>query len=170
MSNPFNLQSHSAASAPARLGASLVLCGAAALLAMASASAQVATSFTGADGSGSFASEHASCMAGKTQQAQATCLEEARNAEADRKRGVLQEKSAGSYTANEMRRCEVFGPGTEDRAACIARVQGAGESSGNVAGGGVVREVETIVLPPSGQVRIAPKTAEPVLLVPVPTR
>jgi len=167
MSNPLNIQSHSAASAPARFGAGLALFGATAVIAMASATAQVASNFTGADGSGSFTSERASCMAGKTQQARDTCLEEARNAAADKNRGLVQSQPLDTYAANRMKRCETFNAGTEDRAACIARVQGEGAASGNVASGGVVREVETIVLPPSGQVRIEPKTSDPVLLVPV---
>ncbi|QHJ01618.1 hypothetical protein GT347_18460 [Xylophilus rhododendri] len=153
-------------SAPLRLGAGVALFGATAVLAMASASAQVATGFTGADGSGSFASERASCMAGRTQQAQATCLEEARNAQADKRRGQLQDQPLDTYAANRFKRCEAFGAGTEDRAACVARMQGEGEASGNVASGGVVREVETIVLPASGRARIEPRTADPVLLVP----
>ncbi|MCZ2497855.1 hypothetical protein GN316_13910 [Xylophilus sp. Kf1] len=147
------------------MGAGLALFGATALLAMASATAQVATGFTGADGSGVFAKERAACMAGKTQQAQATCMEEARNAAADKRRGVLGE-GAANYGANQSRRCEVFAAGTEDRAACVARVGGEGEASGNVASGGVVREVETIVLPTSGRAVIEPRTADPVLLVP----
>ena len=165
LSNPLNLQSHSTASAPARLGVGLALFSATAVLAMASATAQVATGFTGADGSGIYARERAACMAGKTQQAQATCMEEARNAAADKRRGVLNDNPF-DYAANQTKRCEVFAAGTEDRAACAARVEGEGQASGNVASGGVVREVETIVLPSSGRVRIEPRTADPVLLVP----
>jgi len=165
LTNPLNLQSHSNASAPARLGVGLALFGATAVLAMASATAQVATSFTGADDSGVFAKERAACMAGKTQQAQATCMEEARNAAADKRRGMLKDNPF-DYAANQSKRCEVFAAGSEDRAACAARVQGDGQASGNVASGGVVREVETIVLPASGRARIEPRTADPVLLVP----
>lgn len=167
MHNPLNLRSHSGTTAPIRFGAGLALFGATAVLAMASATAQVTTSYTGADGSGSTVSERASCESGKTQQTEGTCLKEARNAAVDKSRGLLKDQPPGDYAANEMKRCEVFQAGTEDRAACIARVQGQGEASGNVASGGVVREVETIVLPSSGRVRIDPKTPDPVLLVPV---
>jgi len=167
MSNPLNLHSHSGTSAPLRLGAGIALFGATALLAMTAATAQVAAGFTGADASGSTASETASCMAGKTQQARDTCLTEARNAAADKRAGKIDSQPLDTYAANRMKRCETFQAGTEDRAACIARMQGEGEASGNVAGGGVVREVETIVLPAQGKVRIEPKTADPVLLVPV---
>ena len=55
----------------------------------------------------------------------------------------------------------------EDKAACQARVLGYGETTGSVAGGGVLREVETVVLP-AGQssVTIEPKTADPIVLIP----
>lgn len=165
LSNPLNLQSRPTLSATGRLAAGLAVFGGGAVLAMASATAQVATGFTGADDSGVFARERAACMAGKTQQAQATCMEEARNAAADKRRGALNDNPF-DYAANRSRRCEVFAAGTEDRAACVARVDGEGQASGNVASGGVVREVETIVLPASGRARIEPRTADPVLLVP----
>ena len=44
---------------------------------------------------------------------------------------------------------------------------GYGNTTGSVAGGGLLREVETVVLP-AGQssVTIEPKTADPVVLVP----
>jgi hypothetical protein len=44
---------------------------------------------------------------------------------------------------------------------------GMGSAEGSVAGGGVIKEVETVVLP-SGQssVTIEPKTSDPVVLVP----
>lgn len=158
----------SSASSKPRFRTALSLFGAMSFLAMASATAQVPTATTGADPTGDYRSERASCMTGRTQQAQATCLEEARNAAADKRRGVL-DNSGGDYAANQSRRCEVFRD-AEDRAACTARIQGEGAASGTVAGGGVIREVETIVLP-AGQrnVRIEPKTADPVILVPVRT-
>jgi hypothetical protein len=55
----------------------------------------------------------------------------------------------------------------EDKAACQARLMGYGSTSGSVAGGGVLREVETVVLPRgASSVTIEPKTADPVVLVP----
>ena len=46
---------------------------------------------------------------------------------------------------------------------------GYGNASGSVAGGGVIREVETVVVPAGAtSVRIEPQTNAPVLLVPVP--
>lgn len=143
---------------------SLISFGVAALLAVTAATAQVATGTTGIDASGSFQQEVNACMSGRTQQDRDTCLTEARNAQADKKRGIL-ESGAASET-NAMSRCEVFTTG-EEKAACQARVMGMGSANGSVAGGGVIREVETVVLP-AGQnsVTIEPKTADPVVLVP----
>jgi hypothetical protein len=143
---------------------SLASFGVAALLAVTAATAQVATGTTGIDASGSYQHEVQSCLAGKTQQDQATCLREARNAQADKRRGVL-DNAGGNFQANATTRCDVLTG--EDKAACQARVMGYGNTSGSVAAGGVLREVETVVLPAGAtSVTIEPKTAEPVVLVP----
>ena len=148
---------------------SMLSFGAAALLAMGAATAQVATdkSFpgaTGIDNSGSYKSEVQACMSGRTQQDRDTCMKEARNANADKRRGVLD--TQGSLEANAMSRCNVFTTG-EDKAACQARVMGMGSASGSIAGGGLIREVETVVLPAhQSSVTIEPRTSDPVVLVP----
>lgn len=143
---------------------SLVYFGIASLLAMTAATAQVATGTTGIDASGSYQQEINACMTGRTQQDQATCLTEARNARADKARGVL-DNSGAQFEANATSRCDVLAG--EDKAACQARVLGYGSTTGSVAGGGVLREVETVVLPAgSGPVTIEPRTADPVVLVP----
>ncbi|HEY0825305.1 MAG TPA: hypothetical protein VGD76_16070 [Ramlibacter sp.] len=145
--------------------------GAAALLAVGAATAQVATSdpsFPGTaiiDSSGSFQSEVQACNTGKTQQDRATCLREARNAAAEKNRGRLE--TYGAHSEHAMARCEVHTTG-EDRAACRARVMGMGDVEGSVAGGGLLREVETVVMP-QGQasVTVDPQTdAGPIVLVP----
>lgn len=143
---------------------SLLSFGVAALLAMTAATAQVATGTTGIDASGSYQQEVNACMTGKTQQDQETCLREARNAQADKKRGVL-DNSGAQFDANAKARCDVLAG--EEKAACEARLMGYGSTSGSVAAGGVLREVETVVLP-AGQnsITIEPKTADPVVLVP----
>jgi len=142
---------------------SLLSFGAVALLAVSAATAQVASGTTGIDASGNFASEVEACRSGRTQQAVATCLEEARNARADKQRGVL--ANGGDHQANALARCDALSG--EDKAACQARVMGYGNTTGSVAGGGVLREVETVVLPPGAtSVTIEPRTADPVLLVP----
>jgi hypothetical protein len=103
-------------------------------------------------------------MTGRTQEDRATCLKEARNAHADKVRGVLYD--GGNLQANAMARCDVFTNG-EDKAACQARVLGMGETSGSVAGGGVLREAETVVLPSdSHNVTIQAQTDNPIVLVP----
>lgn len=146
----------------------LVSFGASAVFAVTAVAAQVAgTQFPeGAplDASGSYRSEVQACKAGKTAEDQATCLKEARNAQADKKRGVLGNTST-DYAANARARCSVLSG--EDKAACDARMMGYGSVSGTVAGGGLLREVETVVLPPGqDSVTIDAKTPAPVVLVP----
>jgi len=142
---------------------SLVSFGVTALLAVGAATAQVAGT-TGIDASGSYQQEVQACLTGKTQQDQATCLKEARNAAADKRRGLLD--TEGNLQANAMARCEMHAV-SEDKAACQARVMGMGNTEGSVAGGGLIREVETVVLP-SGQssVTVQPQTSDPVVLLP----
>ena len=150
----------------ARSNKSLVSFGVAALLAVGAATAQVATGTgTGIDATGSYQSEVQACNSGQTQQSREDCLKEARNARADKQRGVLD--NSGAAEANAMGRCDVHTSG-EDKAACRARTMGMGSTQGSVAGGGVLREVETVVMP-AGQssVTIQPQTSsEPVVLVP----
>ena len=143
---------------------SLMYFGFTALLAVTAATAQVATGTTGIDASGSYQQEVNACMTGNTQQDQATCLREARNAQADKKRGIL-DNAGAQFEANANSRCDVLAG--EEKAACQARVLGYGSTTGSVASGGVLREVETVVLPAgSGSVTIQPRTADPVVLVP----
>ena len=118
---------------------SLVSFGAIALLAVGAATAQVASGTTGIDNTGDYRSEVSACMTGKTQQDQATCLQEARNAQADKRRGVLD--SSGDLQANAMARCDIF-TAASDKAACRDRVAGQGTTDGSVAGGGVIRSLE----------------------------
>lgn len=141
--------------------------GLSALLAVTAATAQVAT-LPGTDiidNSGNYRSEVQSCMTGKTQQDQATCLREARNAQADKKHGVLE--NGAQVQGNAMSRCDVFQPG-EEKAACQARVMGYGNVEGSVSGGGVIREVETVVMPKDqSSVTIQPQTnSDTVILQP----
>ncbi|MBL0419113.1 hypothetical protein JI739_02015 [Ramlibacter sp. AW1] len=92
-------------------------------------------------------------------------LEEARNARAAARRGELRLEGQ-DYTANALARCDVHAG--VDKVACEARVMGFGGASGTVDGGGLLRWVETVVVPPdAGQVTIAPRTAETLVLVPV---
>lgn len=135
-----------------RLFKSLLSFGATALFAVGAATAQVAAASTDAafpgatsiDSSGSYASEVQACRSGRTQQDRATCLKEARNAAAEKKRGRLQ--NYGTLEQNAMARCDAH-KNSEDRAACRARMAGMGEVAGSVAGGGLIREIETVEAP-----------------------
>lgn len=141
------------------------------LMAASAAMAQVpitATGSTGIDTSGNAQKEREACMTGRTQQDQATCLREVNNAAAEKRSGKL-DNSGAQFQANARQRCEVLTG--EDRTACEARVMGYGNTQGSVAGGGVIREVETVVVPPGAtSVRIEPKTDAPVLVMPVPAK
>lgn len=148
----------------ARSRSSLASFGVAALLAVTAATAQVTAGPTAIDATGHYEKEVQACMAGQTQQDRETCLREARNAQAEKKRGAL-DNAGAPFDANKMARCEPLAG--EDKAACQARMMGYGNTSGSVAAGGVLREVETVVLPPgASSVTIEPKTDEPVVLVP----
>lgn len=117
------------------------------LLAMAamtaqSAVAQIATGTTGIDNTGNAKSEMAACNNGKTQQARDTCMTEVRNANGEKRAGKL--GANGDFSANALKRCDVFKE-TDDQAACKARIMGENKAQGGVAGGGVLRETETVV-------------------------
>lgn len=117
--------------------------GFAALLAMSAANAQVAPlDATGLDASGMAKNERAACNSGKTLQDRDACLREVRNANAEKRAGTL--RNGGDYSANAMRRCEVFKE-SQDLAACRARVEAQAQIDGSVAGGGVMRRSETVV-------------------------
>lgn len=148
----------------ARSRKSLVSFGVAALLAVTAATAQVTAGPTAIDATGHYEKEVEACMSGQTQQDRETCLREARNAQAEKKRGAL-DNAGAQFDANKVARCEPLAG--EEKAACQARMMGYGNTTGSVAGGGVLREVETVVLPQgASSVTIEPKTDDPVVLVP----
>ncbi|MFZ3141627.1 hypothetical protein [Polaromonas sp.] len=125
------------------LGKGATYFGLTALLAMTAATAQIATPDTaGLDTSGNPKSEMAACNSGKTQQDRAACLKEVRNANAEKRAGKL--GNGADYTANAMKRCEVFKE-SEDQAACRARVGGQAKLDGSVGAGGVLRQGEIMV-------------------------
>lgn len=104
------------------------------------------------------------CQSGQSSQDRDTCLKEARNALAASKSGALA-TDTNALQQSRMQRCQVHTG--EDRVACIARMAGRGSTSGDVASGGILREVETVVLPPgTGAVVIEPKTSDTVIVVP----
>ena len=99
---------------------------------------------TGMDTSANTGQERAWCMVNTEGTARVDCLKEAGAAQAEKRRGTL-ETSRENYTANAVKRCDVFaGP---ERVACQARVVGFGNASGSVQGGGVIKKIETVELP-----------------------
>ena len=124
--------------------------------AITAASAQIASGSTGIDASGNAQSELAACNSGKTQQDRQTCITEVRNANAAKRAGKV-DNSGGRFKQNALSRCDVFQG--EEQIACQARVVGYGEAAGSVAGGGVIRQVETVVVPADAtNVRIQPQS------------
>ena len=87
--------------------------------------------------------ERAVCLSGQSQQDRATCLKEAGAALAEARRGGLSPASGA-----DAERCSPL-DGVE-RAACIARMNGAGKVSGSVEGGGVLRELTVREVMPPG--------------------
>lgn len=132
---------------------SLLAFGAASLLAVTAATAQVAH---GLDSSGNYRQEVKACREGRTAQDLPTCLREARNAEAERRHGTL--TTPGSLQANALARCGVFQT-EEDKEACRARIVGHVEITGSIEGGGLLREAEVTLAPPPGDTSMgAPST------------
>lgn len=133
-----------------------------ALLAM-TATAQIASGTTGIDATGNAASEMAACNNGTTQQSRETCITEVRNANAAKRAGQL-DNAGGQFGANALQRCNVLQG--EDKVACEARVAGYGSPQGSVAGGGVITQVETVVVPKSPEViNIQPQTSSDTIIV-----
>ncbi|MEP6965575.1 MAG: hypothetical protein ABI845_08815 [Polaromonas sp.] len=130
-----------------RVGKGMAYFGFAALLALTAAtaqmaSAQVASGTTGIDASGNARNEMAACASGKSQEDKATCMKEVRNANAEKRAGKL--GNSGDFNANALMRCDVF-KSADDQNACKARVMNDASAQGSVAGGGVLREAETVV-------------------------
>ena len=86
--------------------------------------------------------DRAVCLSGASNQDRATCLKEAAAARAEAQRGGLGD-SAEPYADNQRKRCAQL-PGSQ-RQDCLARMQGQGNVSGSVAGGGLLRETVTVV-------------------------
>ena len=87
-----------------------------------------------------FQQERAACLNGQSNQDRATCLREAGAALAESKHGGL-DNGGTNLTENQRKRCDRLSG--DERSACTARMQGAGSTSGSVAGGGIYRELVT---------------------------
>jgi hypothetical protein len=126
-----------------RNAASYVVFGA--LFAVAAAAAQVSVAEdAGIDNSGKYNQERAWCVANTQGDERAACLRDSGAAQAEKRGGTLDNNDA-NFAANAMQRCEALAGA--DRAACKARVMGYGSASGSVQGGGIIKQVETVVLP-----------------------
>jgi hypothetical protein len=128
-----------------------------------SANAQIASGTTGIDATGNATSEIAACNNGTTQQSRETCMTEVRNANAAKRAGKI-DNAGGQFRANALIRCDVLQG--ENKVACEARVLGYGSPQGSVAGGGVLTQVETVVLPkgPEG-INIQPQSSSDTIIV-----
>jgi hypothetical protein len=117
----------------------------AALLVVAPAEAAPASNATAA-ATLRYQQDRATCISGKASEDRATCLKEVEAAFAEAKHGGLKvEGDSGrpdAWEANAKKRC-VDLPAEESKA-CMARMQGAGSSSGSVEGGGILRELVTV--------------------------
>jgi hypothetical protein len=97
------------------------------------------------------ARERADCEAGRSTQDRATCLKEAGAAARERKRNGL--ANVGSARLNATERCKPLP--VEDKADCLARIEGPASpnqqvtTSGSVAAGGVIRETKTTTVGPT---------------------
>ena len=129
------------------------------------ATAQIASGTTGIDATGNAASEMAACNNGTTQQSRETCMTEVRNANAAKRAGQI-DNAGGQFKANALARCTALQG--EDKVACEARVAGYGSPQGSVAGGGVITEIETVIVPKSPEViNIQPQTtSDTIILIP----
>jgi hypothetical protein len=110
------------------------------------------------DAAAHYQRERADCLSGKSAQDTTTCLREAAAAQAQRLKGTVPDDAA-ALERNAQQRCDALP--TDDRKACIARIQGQGSASGNVAGGGILRELVVTEPPASSAARPAAVTTVP---------
>ncbi len=97
------------------------------------------------DAQATYRADRAACLRGLTNQDRDTCLREAGAALQEARRGGLT-SGQEAIESNRVARCERLAP--EDRALCVRRMNGEGETSGSVAGGGILREL--VVPVPAG--------------------
>lgn len=85
--------------------------------------------------------EVAACHDGRPEDRKAACLREAAAAQAERAKGVLGQDDR-AFRENARRRCEPLPD--DQRADCLTRVEGLGETRGSVEEGAIIRETVTI--------------------------
>jgi hypothetical protein len=102
---------------------------------------------TAGDAGSRYSRERTACTDGTSQQDRATCLKEAGAALDEARRGRLEAGNMPS-NANATARCNALP--AKDRSDCVARINGAGTTSGSVREGGIYRElVTTTPAPPA---------------------
>jgi hypothetical protein len=89
-----------------------------------------------------YQAERAHCLTGQSHQDRATCLKEAGAAYQEARSGRLG-NGDGQFERNRLARCDAQLP--EDRADCVRKLNGEGQASGSVKGGGILRELTTTV-------------------------
>jgi len=109
-----------------------------AMLLLALASPLVFAASAQSEANAQYQSERAVCMNGQSNQDRATCLKEASAALAEARRGQLG-NSNGAFRANATIRCNALP--SDQRDACMMRMEGAGTVSGSARDGGVIREL-----------------------------
>lgn len=88
--------------------------------------------------------DRAACLDVSSQHERSSCLREAAAVRDEARRGkVSGGETAETRAQNALQRCAKLSP--DNRAICERMVRGEGNSSGSVAGGGVLRELETEV-------------------------
>ena len=92
--------------------------------------------------------DRAAC-ASQPAQDQVACMREAGAARQEARRGRLDEGLSPEYEKNRVARCAYLP--APDQADCLRRMQGEGYVSGSVSGGGIYRELRTIVPAPEEQ-------------------
>lgn len=108
------------------------------------------------DAESRYQQERAACTDGSSQQDRATCLKEAGAARDEARGGRLGAGQAASE-ANATVRCNALP--AKDRSDCVARIQGAGTTSGSVRDGGIYRELVTTTPASPVTAPAAPPTA-----------
>ena len=104
--------------------------------------AMAATPAAMADAQARYRQDMALCKSGQYNQDPATCREEAQHALAAARRGALDDVP-GQYEKNAIQRCDALKG--DDRSDCLARMRGEGSAEGSVAGGGILRQIVTVV-------------------------
>ena len=92
--------------------------------------------------------ERVRCLSGQSGQARETCLKEAGAARDAAKKGQLSDGN-GRLQKNAKDRCDALAG--DDRRDCVARIQGASNTTqtGSVEGGGTIRETRTVEQAPA---------------------